>query len=213
MTCYNMARSKHNLRDSATMRSHRLKSEPLLQSFNDVSRPTQGTCLISGDTIVDEECSTSIPSSGKIDSPLNLVIKETLDFDLISIVKEDLKLSIHRKRQEKGLGDIDIEDDEGPRTYQVRMHGYSQVEFSIVVIVAGCHRDRSFRLISYCCSCHSGRQWSNMEASASHCGSSVAYMIANRAARLRKEPIVSVAGTITYRIKRIFHDCDCHTVM
>ena len=130
MTCYNMARSKHNLRDSATMRSHRLKSEPLLQSFNDVSRSTQGTCLISGDTIVDEEC-TSIPSSGKSDSPLNLVIKETLDFDLISIVKEDLKLRIHRKRQEKGLGDIDIEDDEGPRTYQVRMHGCSQIEFSI----------------------------------------------------------------------------------
>ena len=123
MSCYNMVRSKHSHRDSATMRSRGLKSEPLPQSFIDVS--TQGTCLVSGDTIVDE-C-ISIPS-GKSDSPINLVMKENRDFDLISMVKEDLKLSIHRKRQEKGLGDI--EDDEGPRTYQVRMHLGSQFEFS-----------------------------------------------------------------------------------
>ena len=40
------------------------------------------------------------------------------DFDLIHSVKEDLKQNIHKRRRQKGLGDIDIDSDL-PRTYEV----------------------------------------------------------------------------------------------
>lgn len=47
-----------------------------------------------------------------------------IDFDIISIVKEELKQNIHRRRQEKGLEDINV-DQRTSRSYQVRHRRHS----------------------------------------------------------------------------------------
>ena len=65
--------------------------------------------------IPDEESSqTCQPSTSS-----GVTKREEFDFDLINIVKDDLKQNIHKRRNQKGLEAIELDEDDYPRTYQV----------------------------------------------------------------------------------------------
>ncbi|XP_072031046.1 cyclic AMP-dependent transcription factor ATF-3-like [Amphiura filiformis] len=66
----------------------------------------------------EEEDSHPRCSIDMIDEPSTSSGTSTDDFDLINSVKEDLKQNIHKRRRQKGLGDLDLVSD-FQRTYQL----------------------------------------------------------------------------------------------
>lgn len=69
-------------------------------------------CVETWSTITDDDAFTNTSASSDEASTSDI------DFDIISIVKEELKQNIHRRRQEKGLQDINV-DQRTSRSYQL----------------------------------------------------------------------------------------------
>ena len=91
--------------------------------INILKRNFEENSLDNNLTKEDNPCS-HIAESSQICQPSTssgVTKREEFDFDLINIVKDDLKQNIHKRRHQKGLGAIELDKDDYPRIYQVSL--------------------------------------------------------------------------------------------
>ncbi|XP_072030231.1 uncharacterized protein [Amphiura filiformis] len=103
-----MARSKLSCHD--VQASKKFNKDHRIQPTHIVTTEQMSNCPdVTGDDRDEDFCNTR---------PSTSCAEKDVDFDLINIVKEDLKQSIHRKRHQKGLCEI-LNGEDFPRTYQL----------------------------------------------------------------------------------------------